>query len=208
MIVAPGTAAWIMSRKGCLTGSRMAAAMSFLKNGQESAERRKLKIELLAERLTDIAVDHYVSPAMQWGLDHEAAAIAAYEELSGNIVAPAGYVPHPHIEYFGATPDGLIDGDGAFEAKCPTTPTHLQWILAGQVPAEYKPQMITECLVTRRRFCDFVSFDPRMPKTRRLFVRRYEPTPVEFAEVESAAVKFLAELDAMFDQITAVEVAL
>ena len=201
MMVEPGTAQWIMSRKGCLTGSRMAAALSFRKDGKESAERAKLKIELLAERMTDIAVDHYVSPAMQWGLDWEPHAIEAYEAATGNIVQRAGYIPHPNIEYFGATPDGLINSDGVFEAKCPTTPTHLTWILAGVVPAEYKPQMIVECLVSRRRFCDFVSFDPRMPAQRRLFYRRYEPTPVEFAEIESAAVKFLLELDAMFTQI-------
>ena len=201
MMVPPGTSEWIMSRKGCLTGSRMAAALSFRKDGKESAERAKLKIELLAERMTDIAVDHYVSPAMQWGLDWEPHAIEAYEAATGNIVQPAGYVPHPHIEYFGATPDGLINSDGVFEAKCPTTPTHLNWILAGVVPAEYKPQMIVECLVSRRRFADFVSFDPRMPAPRRLFYRRYEPTPVEFAEIESAAVKFLAELDAMCTQV-------
>lgn len=204
LMIEPGTPEWIISRKGCLTGSRMAAAMSFRKDGKESAERAKLKIELLAERMTDIAVDHYVTPAMQWGLDHEQEAIAAYEAASGNIVAPAGYVPHPTIEHFGATPDGLIDHDGVFEAKCPTTPTHIQWMLNGEVPSEYRPQMIVEMLCARRRFADFVSFDPRMPKGRRLFVRRYEPKAEEIAAVESAAVKFLAELDAMFDQMVTV----
>lgn len=204
-MIEPGTAAWIMSRKGCLTGSRMAAAMSYRKDGKESAERAKLKIELLAERLTDIAVDHYVTPAMQWGLDHEAAAISAYEAISGNLVSRAGYAPHGYIEYFGATPDGLVDHDGVLEVKCPTTATHIGWRLAGVVPPEYKPQMIVECLVTRRRFADFVSYDPRMPEKGRLFVRRFEPTPVEFAEVESAAVKFLAELDAMFDAFVAAQ---
>ncbi len=198
-MIEPGTAAWLMSRKGCLTGSRMAAAVSFLKNGQESAERRKLKIELLAERITDIAVDHYVTPQMQWGLDHEADAIAAYEAASGNLVSRAGYMPHPHIEYFGATPDGFVDSDGVLEVKCPTTATHIAWTLAGVVPAEYKPQMLVECLCARRSFADFVSYDPRMPEPKRLFVRRYLPTAEEFAEIESAAVKFLAELDAMFD---------
>jgi hypothetical protein len=235
-MIEPGTAAWIMSRKGCLTGSRMAAAMNFIEDrsadkapdgrtikyvealpkkpsdkfvyviGEKpekfkpSAERTNLLFDLLAERLTDIAVDHYVTPAMQWGLDHEAAAIAAYEAISGNLVSKAGYAPHGHIEYFGATPDGLVDHDGVLEVKCPTTPTHIGWRLAGVVPPEYKPQMIVECLVTRRRFADFVSYDPRMPEKGRLFVRRYEPTPVEFAEVESAAVKFLAELEEMFTQ--------
>jgi len=74
-------------------------------------------------------------------------------------------------------------------------------MLNGEVPPEYRPQMIVEILCARRRFADFVSFDPRMPPKKRLFVRRYEPKPEEIAAVESAAVKFLAELDEMFDQM-------
>lgn len=197
-MIEPNTSQWIMSRKGCLTGSRMASAMSFLKNGEESADRKRLKMELLAERLTDVAIDHYVTPAMQWGIDHENDAIAEYEALTGNIVIPAGYIPHPQIKHFGATPDGLINDDGVFEAKCPTTITHIKWVLAKEVPEEYKPQMIVECLVSGRKFADFVSFDPRMPVGKRLFYRRYEPTNAEFDRVQNEAIKFLDELNSLF----------
>jgi putative phage-type endonuclease len=200
-VIEQGSAEWVKARVGLLTASNMASAMSFTKDGKESAARRKLKRDLLAERLVGAAVDHFVSDAMQWGLDTEAKAKEAFEAASGEILLPAGFVEHKTIPFFGATPDALIDGDGIFEAKCPTTATHLDYLLAGKVPAEYKPQMVAQMLCTRRRYGVFVSFDPRLPPKQQLFVRRYDPTPEEFAEVESAAVKFLAEVETMWEAL-------
>jgi hypothetical protein len=138
---------------------------------------------------------------MQWGLDQEQAAKDAFEAATGELLLPAGFVEHPHIEHFGATPDSLLEEGGIAEFKCPTTATHLDYLLAGKVPSEYRPQMIAQMLCTRRRYGVFVSFDPRLPPKQQLFVRRFDPAPEEFAEVESAAVKFLAELDAMWNAL-------
>lgn len=201
-VVKAGTPAWVKARVGMLTGSNMADAMRFLKNGGESADRRNLRIAVLAERLTDVATDHYVTAEMQWGLDHESEARAAYVEASGNEVNDAGFVLHPTIEYFGATPDGFIDHDGCVEFKCPTSRTHLTWMMAGIVPEEHKPQMVTEVICSRRKWCDFVSFDPRMPPKQRLFVRRFTPSADEIKAIEDAAVRFLSEVEKMFDTIT------
>lgn len=200
-MIPEGTIDWLKARVGLLTGSRMADAMSVLKSGDFSAKRKTLLRQILQERLTGFAVDHYVTPAMQWGLDHEQEAKDEYEAASGNLIQKAGFALHPMIEFFGATPDGLIDHDGCLEAKCPTTDTHLEYFLAGKIPAEYKPQMVCEMLCHRRQWCDFVSFDPRLPKRQRLFIRRYQPTPQEFAEVESAAIKFLADVEKMWEAL-------
>ena len=119
-----------------------------------------------------------------------------------NIVTLVGFIKHPHIEWLGCSPDGFTGHDGLVEIKNPTTPVHIGWVQEGNVPDQHKPQMLLQMLCTRRGWCDFVSYDSRIKNAKiRLFVRRYEPTPVEFAEIESAAVKFLAELDAMFTQI-------
>lgn len=201
--IAQGSPEWIRQRIGHLTASRMAAAMSFTKSGADSAERRKLKIDILTERLADAAVEHYVSAAMQWGIDNEPAARSAFEDSTGLIVMPAGFVVHPSIEFFGASPDGLVGSDALFEAKCPTTQTHLQWMLAGVVPDEYTPQMTAQCACTGRRIVHFVSFDPRLPERQRLFYRTFSPTEEQIAQVEEAARKLLAEVDAMFEKITA-----
>lgn len=197
-----GSGAWLRERIGHLTASRMAAAMSFRKDGKEGADRAALKIAILSERLADVATEHYVTPAMQWGLEQELFAKAAYEELSGNLIRPAGFIHHPAIEFFGASPDGLIDADGLIETKCPTTQTHVAWLFGGVVPSEHKPQMLAQLACTRRAWCDFVSFDPRLPPKKQLFVRRFEPKPEEIAECEAAAIKFLQEVESMFEQVT------
>ena len=202
MLEGDALASWLRSRAGKLTASRMRDAMDYLKTGKPSAKRTQLMRELLAERLTGDSVRHYVNDAMAWGLEKEAEAIAVYEADTGVIVSPAGFYDHPRIDNLGATPDGTVP-NGLVETKCPTTPTFVEWTMAGVVPDEHKPQMIVQLACTGREFCDFVAYDPRIRDVRRrLFVRRYTPTPEEIAAVEAEAVKFLDELDAMFTAFT------
>lgn len=206
-----GTGAWFNARTGHLTGSRMKDAMSYLKQSEKDREagkprestdkRKKLIIEILAERMTGDIVPKYVTQAMQRGTDEEPKAKAAYEAATGRIVTDIGFCQHPTIEFLGASPDGLV-GDGLIEIKCPNTSTHLQWILDGVVPDEHQPQMILQCAVTRRGWCDFVSYDSRLPEPQQLFVRRFFPTDKQIEEIEREAKLFLAEIDGMFDVIT------
>lgn len=202
-----GTAAWTAARRGLLTASRMKDAAALLKTGKPSESRIRLMKELAAERLTGAAVDHYVTSAMQWGIDNQAGAISAYEALTGEIVGPELFVLHPKIEFFGATPDGLVGSDGLIEVKCPTTTTYVEWVLAGVVPEEHKLQMATQCACAGRQWVDFVAHDPRMPAGQTLFVRRYEPTADEIAHVEKVATDFLRELDDLVQRVACAEYA-
>ena len=199
-----GNGAWFNARTGKLTASRMKNAMKYLKGGADSADRRNLKIEILCERLTGDIVDKFVNQAMQWGIDKEPEAKEAYEQKTGRLVKDAPFVDHAKIEYCGASPDGYVD-EGLIEIKCPTSSTMVSWILAGVVPEEHKPQLALQCACTNRPWVDFVAYDPRMPEANRLFVRRYTPTAEELAEVEAEAVKFLGEVEEMFEQLTKVE---
>lgn len=204
--------AWVVARVGKLTASRMAEAMAMVKDGPKpkdglqkykpGADRVNLMRDLLAERLANSAKDHFVTAAMQWGLDYEAEAVMSYEAHTGNLASPGGFIEHPTIEFFGATPDRLIGHDGALEVKCPTTSTFVKWVTEGVVPEEHKPQMAAQLLCARRRWVDFVAYDPRVPPQYRLFIRRFEPTPQYLAQVEQAAIDFLRELDLMFDIFT------
>jgi len=202
-----GTAAWFSERTGCLTASRMAAAMSRLKNGADSADRKALKVEVLAERLTGDVVPHFVTGAMQHGIDTEPAARAAYSAREGVLIEECGFIRHPNIEYFGCSPDGMIDRKLGLELKCPTTAKYLTWRLAGVVPDEHKPQMIAQCLCAGFDEVEFVAYDPRLPAHLQLFVARYRPTPDERDAVYQAAIEFLSEVAAMFDQLTTTEQA-
>jgi putative phage-type endonuclease len=196
-----GTGAWFNARTGKLTASRMRSAIKRLKNGDDSAERKNLKIEILCERMTGDIMDKFVNQAMQWGIEKEPEAKAAYESKTGRIIRDVGFIDHPRIQFCGASPDGFVD-DGLVEIKCPTTSTHVSWILDGGIPEEHIPQMVLQAAVTGRSWVDFVSYDPRMPEAQQLLVRRFYPTAGQIAEIETEADKFLAEVDALFDTIT------
>jgi putative phage-type endonuclease len=200
-------AAWLASRCGKLTASRMADAMDLTAKGADSAKRKALKVELLAERLTGDTVPHFVNSFMQWGLEQEPAAKAAYELASGQMILPCGFYDHPQIADFGATPDGLIP-QGVIEFKCPQTTTHIGWILAGGVPEQHRPQILAQLACTGRERAVFVSFDPRIRDERkRLFIAEWVPERAEIEAVEEAARKFLAEVEQMFQMLTEKEAA-
>lgn len=201
-VIPQGTAAWVRERIGHLTASNMSKALSMKKDGTDSAERRLLKHQVLAERLADAAIDHYLTADMQWGLDCEPAAKDAYIKATGFTMLPSGFVKHRAIEFFGASPDGFITPDGLAEFKCPRTTTHVAYMLAGEVPVEYKPQMLAQLACTGRRWCDFVSYDPRLPQKQSLFIKRFEPKPEEILAIEEAARRFLEEVEEMFQRLT------
>lgn len=191
----------IQARIGKLTASRMGDAMAFRKDGKPSAERTKYMHEVVAERLTDILVPHYVNDAMRWGIENEPLAKDAYQKHTRRKIRPAAYIDHPSIEYCGATPDGYVD-DGLIEIKCPTTTTYIAWLLARNVPEEHMPQMALQMLCSGKRWCDFVAFDPRMPEHKRLFVRRWTAPAQYLIDVEKAAKSFLQEAEALFTAIS------
>lgn len=203
-----GDANWLAERVGCLTASRVAEALDKLKNGKPSKASDKLAMELVAERMTGSKAHHYVTGAMQHGIDTEPAARKAYEQATGHVVTLTGFHLHPSIEFFGASPDGLIADDGLVEIKCPTTTAFLEWVKAGVVPDEHKPQMLAQLACTGRHWCDFAAFDPRMQDpTMRLFVRRFQPKAEDIETVAAACADFLRYVDAMFETITGMEMA-
>jgi putative phage-type endonuclease len=194
--------AFLSDRCGKLTASRMHQALDMTAKGAEGAKRRALKYEILAERITGDAVPHHVNAFMQWGLDQEPAAKAAFELATGRLITPCRTIDHPEIDFFAATPDGLLPG-GVIEFKCPQTTTHVSWLLAGGVPDQHKPQILAQLACTGREHAVFVSFDPRVRDPRKqLHIVEWTPKREEVEEIEEHARKFLAEVEAMFEQLT------
>lgn len=192
-----GSPEWKQARYGWVGASQVADVLAKLKGGKgEAAVRRNLKARVVAERLTGSPYqDDYISKEMQWGMDNEASARAEYECRAGCFVERTGFIVHPEIDYTGASPDGLVGGEGLLELKCPNTATHIGYILADIVPAEYQPQMLWQMACTCRQWCDFVSFDPRLPAHLQLFIKRFPRDDKRIAEMEREVVKFLAEVD-------------
>ncbi len=200
-----GTAEWKAVRAGKVTASRIADVMAKIKTG-EAKTRLDYKIQILSERLTGVpADDGYVNAAMQWGTEQEPFARAAYEIANDVMVEQIGFVMHPEIPLAGCSPDGLVGEDGLIEIKCPKSSTHLQYLLAKKVPAEYVPQMCWQLACTGREWCDFVSYDPRMPENLQLFVVRFAVDPSYTALVEKEVRQFLAEVNGLLIQLGQVE---
>ena len=195
-----GTPNWVAARRGCASASRMNDVLATSKrDGKPLKARTDYLMELVSELMTGLATDHYVTPAMQWGIDHEAQASDQYEIETGIVVASAGWILHPSIDFFGATPDRAVQSDGLIEIKCPTTTTFLTWVRNGCVPEEHRAQMLAQLACTRRKWCDFVAFDPRVAGCRNpIFIRRFVPTPEQISEIEQAAVNFLKDVEEVF----------
>ncbi|MDO5532582.1 lambda exonuclease family protein [Sutterella sp.] len=196
---------WFSDRCGCLTASRAAAVLQRNKRtGEPLAAYETLIDTIVAERLTGDVVGIGTTPAMQWGIDHEGDAREKYEEETGEFVELTGFIPHPEIPNFGASPDGLVGDEGLLEIKCPSTPVHMRRVMAGEVPPEYIPQMLVQCLCTGRKWVDFVDYDPRIRIERFRFFRiRFTPSAGELAEAERHCREFLAEVDRRMAKILA-----
>lgn len=196
---AQGSPEWFADRCGKVTASRIADIIAKTKSG-ESASRANYRAQLVAERLTGKPADSFSSAAMQWGTDNEPFARMAYEAHTGILVKETGFVPHPQIELAGASPDGLAD-DGLTEIKCPNTSTHIDYFLSGLPPEKYKPQMAWQMACTGRKWCDFVSFDPRMPENMQIVIARYVPEDGYISMLEDEVKKFIFEVESIIEQL-------
>jgi putative phage-type endonuclease len=197
-IIPPNTAQWVAARVGVLTASRMADAMPSKRDGKPTAAMETFAHKVLAERRTGRAIETPMTAAMEHGNLYEPEAVDAYENATGRLCKTAGLVMHPTIEGFAATPDRFVIGGGLVEVKCPTTPTHLRYTLAGTLPEEYAPQVWAQLACTGEPWCDFVSYDPRPTnETDRLFVVRVQRDAKEIERVEAAAMTFLTHVAAL-----------
>ena len=197
-----GSPEWHALRIGKVTASRVADVVATTKSGP-SASRTNYMAELLVERLTGQAPARFTNAAMDWGTATEPDARDAYAFYSGNGVELVGFVDHPTISMSGASPDGRVGGDGLIEIKCPNTATHIETLLGGTVPSKYRTQMQWQMACEGRAWCDFVSYDPRMPESMRLFVRRIEREPSTIADLEREVKAFLSDLDAKIARLRA-----
>jgi len=188
------TDAWFQARLGKVTASRVADVVAKTKTGY-SASRENYMAQLICERMTGQKQESFTNAAMEWGTETEPLARAAYEAEKGVLVDEVGLIDHPFLPMSGASPDGLVGDDGLVEIKCPNTATHIDTLMSQAVPTKYNTQMQWQMACTERQWCDFVSFDPRMPKELQLFIQRVPRNNEYIAMLEKEILSFLKELD-------------
>lgn len=188
------TEEWKKARCGNVGASKIADIMARTKSGY-SASRANYMATLIVERLTGESQETYTNAAMQWGVDNEDAAREAYSFLTGNQIALTGFVLHTAIKGAGASPDGLVNDDGLIEIKCPNTATHLDTLLGESIDDKYIKQMQFQMACTGRLWCDFVSFDPRLPWNLRIKIQRVNRDNSLIAAIEKEVADFIVELE-------------
>ena len=157
-----GTDEWHQMRLGKVTASKISDVIAKTKTGY-GASRATYIGQLIAERLTNIPTEFYTNAAMQWGTETEPQARAAYEFYTDSEVEQIAFADHPSIDMSGASPDGIVER-GLVEIKCPNTATHIEYLTSKKIPKKYINQMQWQMACLGSEWCDFVSFDPRMPE--------------------------------------------
>jgi predicted phage-related endonuclease len=173
--------------------------MAETKSG-EAASRKNYMMELLCQRLTGKYEESFTTVAMQWGIDNEDLARAIYELETGYTVKQVGGYPHPKIPMAGASPDGVViseEGDdiGLVEIKCPNTSMHVDFLQSRKIPKKYQYQMAFQCACSGFIFCDYVSYDPRMPTAHQIAIERFTPSREFIDTIEDKVRAFVSELD-------------
>lgn len=202
-MIIQGSPEWLALRCGKVTASRVADVVAKTKSGP-AASRANYMAELIAERLTGEPAEKFTNSAMQWGTDKEPEARSSYEFYRNVIVKEIAFVHHPKIDASGASPDGLVDEDGLVEIKCPNTATHLETLLGQMVPSKYVNQMQWQMACTGRKWCDFVSYDPRLPEAMRLFIKRMPRDDKRIAELETEVAGFLSEIAEKLSELNSI----
>ncbi len=195
-----GTPEWLELRRGKVTASRIVDVMSKVKTG-ESAGRRNYRTELALQRITGQVSESFKSAAMEHGNEWEPVARALYEAEHDQSVDQVTFVDHPWLAMAGASPDGLIGDDGCIECKCPNSATDLETLFTRKIPRDYMLQMqwVMEC--AERKWCDFISYDPRMPEHLRLIVIRVDRDEELIKETRAEVTKLLDEVDELVAKI-------
>ena len=195
------TPEWYEVKIGKVGASRLADVMAEGKGGKPSATRVNYMYELLAARLTGEYQQTYQSPEMLRGIELEAEARRKYEIVTFNEVKKIGWIPHPEIDMCGCSPDGLVDDEGLIEIKCPNTKTHLETVLHGKIARSYMLQMQWQMECSGREWCDFVSYDPRLPENIQMCIIRVDKKQEVIDSIKTAVQAFLSELAELENKI-------
>ncbi len=192
-MIEQGSEEWHQSRLGKVTASRVYDVMTKTKSGYGAA-RKNYMMELLCQRLTGNREEGFTNAAMQRGNDLEPMARGRYEIENDVLVIEEALIDHKTIEGFAASPDGMVGDKGLLEIKCPNTATHIDFIRTGKISARYQSQMTAQMLCIGREWCDFVSFDDRLPEALQYKCVRYELNKTFADEMTLEVNKFLTEL--------------
>ncbi len=166
---------WVQARRGRLTAS--GAAHIIPKWNPKGINT--LRDKLMAQMETTFVWTELSLPQLDWGREHEKAAIATIELVLGVDMPEPGTVFHPALPYCSSTPDGLIDGHISVQIKCPHKRSiHLDYLYNKPILKtgpkggrdKYWWQTQWEAWTSGADEILFCTFDPEQPRMTRLGV--------------------------------------
>jgi putative phage-type endonuclease len=186
---------WFKIRRGKITSSEIHKIMG-------KADLSDTAKTYLLERVAELYGAASVTPgnaATEWGVQWEPVAVDYYSEQRKVAVEAASFIVHS--DYYGGSPDGIVNPDGIIEVKCPhNSANHFKHGLIKsdedfkKKKPDYYYQCISNMICANAQWCDFISFDPRVNEKYTMFVYRLHRN-------EDEVVNILSRLDVAVEQL-------
>ena len=182
------TPEWFDARRGIPTASNFSKILTT--KGVKSKQWDDYINTLAAARVSGVDEESFTSKSIQKGIEQEAESRLVYEMVNEVFVDEVGFCLSG-CGRFGASPDGLVGKDGMVELKNPKGKTSVKYLRKGRLPSTYFQQVQSQMYVTKRKWCDFVSYYPGLP----LLIVRVKPNRVFYAALDEYLPIFCDELD-------------
>ena len=196
-----GSEEWLLMRLRKVTASRVKDVLTKGRGNTPSKTAESYMMELIAEALTGQSKPFFENDAMKWGTETEPQARSMYS-VNNDFVAVKEVAFVEHNKFIGISPDGLVGDDGLLEIKCPNTTTQIKRALSDDYAADYKAQIQMQLWVTERKWCDFVSFDPRLDCAAGYLQQRVERDEEYIEEMKTKVYAFIEKMKEIHFKLT------
>lgn len=207
MLIEQRSEAWFELRKGKITSSEFHKIMGEGRGKDGLSETAKT---YLLEKVAE-SFNGFLAPtsgiALDWGRELEDMALEIYKNKAKQPATKCSFIQVN--EHYGGSPDALVEDRGAVEIKCPYNSTnHFKHGLIKsdaefkKVAPAYYYQAMSHILVSNAKWCDFVSFDPRVDEKYMMFIYRLHRDEEEIQNMKAkleVAVEYMKELRAIFE---------
>lgn len=205
--VEQGSEEWFKQRLGKVTASKFGDLLRLPRNkaekeaGMLSKSARTYLIQKVSEVLTGSSKE-LKTESLTWGNEIEDEARKIYELEKMVEVKQVGFIPWKLNPIVGGSPDGLVGDDGIIEIKCPDSDTFTGYLLGNSIPKNYMAQIQGNLMITDRKWCDFIVYDPRVKREDlRMTITRIQRSAIEIDKIQNAIYRTLDNYERMLGVI-------
>jgi hypothetical protein len=192
-----GTQQWLDARRGLLTASEMCRIITPAKLTPAASEKQRAHVyEIAAQRISGYVEPSYIGDDMLRGQEDEIDARDLYRQHYAP-TEDVGFITNDEWGFtLGYSPDGLVGEDGVIEAKSRRQHFQIETTVKGAIPAEHVIQVQSGLLISKRKWCDFISYSAGLP----MDVIQAEAVPEIQEAIVEAARAFEAQVAAAIEQ--------